>query len=297
MLPKGSALTARRADCRRDSPVCHFTGASPAKSPAPDAIGVRPELGFSGRVLAANGDPAPRGLALAYFAARDSFGSRGPGGCALARASAPAAGPASMLARTAMAELVDRIRSELERRSKLVRPVVGEFERLQRAVGVIAGTGTRALPGREARPPSVARAASKRANSAAGTKPAAGKASPKRRAVTSGRPPAPRGQIQAKVLAALRAAPGSTTAAVAKTTGILASTVATTISRLVRQQRVRRLDEGGYTLVEPPVDAAATTASDDATTAASNPPAGQAPTTETRPATARPRPKGSHLDG
>jgi hypothetical protein len=40
----------------------------------------------------------------------------------------------------AMADLVDRIRRELERRSKRARPVVGELQRLQRAVGVIVST-------------------------------------------------------------------------------------------------------------------------------------------------------------
>jgi DNA-binding IclR family transcriptional regulator len=52
--------------------------------------------------------------------------------------------------------------------------------------------------------------------------------------------------------AARRAAPGSTTAGVAAATGIPTNTAAATISRLVKQRRVRRLDEDGYA----PVDAA-----------------------------------------
>jgi DNA-binding MarR family transcriptional regulator len=59
------------------------------------------------------------------------------------------------------------------------------------------------------------------------------------------------------VLAALRAAPGSTTASVATATGISASTVGATISRLVKQERVQRLQEGGYAPAEPPADPAA----------------------------------------
>jgi hypothetical protein len=43
---------------------------------------------------------------------------------------------------------VDRIRSELQRRSKRVRHGVGEFERWQRAVGVIVGT-TRSRAGHQ----------------------------------------------------------------------------------------------------------------------------------------------------
>jgi hypothetical protein len=68
------------------------------------------------------------------------------------------------------------------------------------------------------------------------------------------RTPAPRGQTRAKVLEALAAAPGSSSAAVAEAAGISPSVAAATISRLVKQGRVRRLDEGGYTVVEPSTD-------------------------------------------
>ena len=80
------------------------------------------------------------------------------------------------------------------------------------------------------------------------------------------RRPAPRGQTRTKVLEALAASPGSSTAAVAKAAGISPSVAAATISRLVKQGRVRRLDQGGYAVVEPPTDdrpaAAAETGSD-----------------------------------
>jgi hypothetical protein len=52
-------------------------------------------------------------------------------------------------------------------------------------------------------------------------------------------------QTQAKVLAALRAAPGSNTATVAEAAGVPAKTASATISRLVKQGRMRRLDDGG----------------------------------------------------
>jgi predicted transcriptional regulator of viral defense system len=56
------------------------------------------------------------------------------------------------------------------------------------------------------------------------------------------------------VLEALAAAPGSSSAAVAKAAGISPSVAAATISRLVKQGRVRRLDQGGYAVVETPTD-------------------------------------------
>jgi hypothetical protein len=162
-----------------------------------------------------------------------------------------------------MADLVDGIRSEFGRRSKRLRPLVGEVERLQRAVAALARTGSRPLPGVGSRAPAATRAARPRAASSAGAKPADREASRERPAVTARRARAPRGQTQAKVLAALRAAPGSTTASVAKATGISASTVGATLSRLVEQERVQRLQEGGYAPAEPPANPTATGATGD----------------------------------
>jgi len=62
------------------------------------------------------------------------------------------------------------------------------------------------------------------------------------------------------VLEALAAAPGSGSAAVAKAAGISPGVAAATISRLVRQGAVRRLDDGGYAVVETATDGARTTA-------------------------------------
>ena len=61
---------------------------------------------------------------------------------------------------------------------------------------------------------------------------------------------APRGQTQAKVLEALAAAPGSGPAAVAKASGVSAGVAAATLLRLAKQGRVRRLEAGGYAIVE-----------------------------------------------
>jgi hypothetical protein len=106
----------------------------------------------------------------------------------------------------------------------------------------------------------------------------------------SGRPPAPRGQTQARVLAALRAAPGSTAAAVATAAGIPTNIAAATISRLVKQGRVRRLDEGGYALVDTPAGVARmgpAPAPTDAAAAASDTPGSAAPPAATGTETPR----------
>jgi hypothetical protein len=177
-----------------------------------------------------------------------------------------------------MTDLVDRIRKELDARIEQLRPLVDEFERLQGAVAALAGSAARAMPGVVARRPAATKPARTPAGRSARPKPAAGRrvtarrriaASPERepaehsstaepaarkprvrRRGTAARSPAPRGQTRAKVLAALRAAPGSTTAAVATAAGIPANTASATISRLVKQGRVRRLDKGGYAPVE-----------------------------------------------
>src|SRR5436309_2991910 len=61
-----------------------------------------------------------------------------PGGCIYAGAG--------------MAELVDRIRRELDARIEQLRPLVGEFERLERAAAALARAGIRAMPGVGPRP-------------------------------------------------------------------------------------------------------------------------------------------------
>jgi hypothetical protein len=195
-----------------------------------------------------------------------------------------------------MADLVDRIRKELDARIEQLRPLVREFERLEHAAAALAHAGARAVPGLGAHPPAPAAAKparkpagrsprakppartppaqrrgtatgrtsapaaakpqSRPAGRATRAKPAARRPPAQPRAAASGRTPAPRGQTQAKVLAALGDAPGRTTAAVATAAGIPSNTVAATLSRLVKQGRVRRLGEGGYALVEAPAGAA-----------------------------------------
>jgi hypothetical protein len=221
-----------------------------------------------------------------------------------------------------MADLDDRIRKELDARIDQLRPLVRELERLERTAAALA----RALPGLGARPPAPAPAKprskpagrSTRAKSAgrkppaqrrgtasgrppaqpqsrpAGRSPRAKSAARKPpaapRGAASGLPPAPRGQTQARVLAALRAAPGSTSAAVATAAGIPTNIAAATISRLVKQGRVRRLDEGGYALVDTPAGAAQigpAPAPTDAAAAASDTPGSAAPPAATGTETPR----------
>jgi Winged helix-turn-helix DNA-binding len=154
-----------------------------------------------------------------------------------------------------MPDLVDRIRAELDARIRELRPVARELERLERAAVALARAGARSVPGLRARvgaPPAAARA-----DRGPTVTEAAGRSTARRKAVRAAQPrrrPAPRGQTRAKVLEALAAAPGSSTAAVAKVAGISPGVAAATVSRLVKQGRVRRLDEGGYAVVETAAD-------------------------------------------
>jgi hypothetical protein len=155
-----------------------------------------------------------------------------------------------------MPDLVDRIRKEFDARIRELRPVVREFERLERATAALARAGARSASGLRSRvgatakAPTTGRAAGRRPAGLSTTRAAApGAAKPRRRA-TARRKPAPRGQTRAKVLDALVHAPGSSPAAVATASGISPNVAAATISRLVKQGRVRRLEDGGYAVVE-----------------------------------------------
>ena len=161
-----------------------------------------------------------------------------------------------MLGRTPMVDLLERVRKQLGARVSELRPLVREFERLERAAAALARAGVRAVPGVGPRETAdaeteteTAKAPQKRAP-ARTAKPSARRPSSRARGGASRRKPAPRGQTQAKVIAALGAAPGSTAAAVAKDSGVSTNVAAATISRLVKQGRVRRLDQGGYAVVE-----------------------------------------------
>jgi hypothetical protein len=156
-----------------------------------------------------------------------------------------------------MPDLLDRIRKELDARIRELRPVVREFERLERAAEAIARAGARSVPGLRSRvgPPRTDRTAAagpwgKRGPVQAAAKPAPPKASPARKAAASRRQAAPPGQAQAKVLAALESAPGSGPAAIAKASGVSTGVAGATLSRLAKQGRVRRLDGGGYAVVD-----------------------------------------------
>jgi len=136
-------------------------------------------------------------------------------------------------------DLINRIRRELDTR-----------------IRGLARVGARLLPGLGSRvgasgaPETTDGEAGKPIAGASVAKPASRRPSQARRGATPRRKQAPRGQTQAKVLAALGAAPGSSAAAVATASGITTNVAAATISRLVKQGRVRRLEGAGYTLVE-----------------------------------------------
>jgi len=149
----------------------------------------------------------------------------------------------------AVADLLDRIRSELDDRVAQLRPAADEFARLQRALRALDEVAAPAVSERAA-------SASKapRAPAAAGLKP-----SRRRRSTRSAGARAAPGQTQLRVIEQLRNVPGSTSTSVSRALGISANAAAATISRLVKQGRVRRLPTGGYGAAEsaPPTDAPA----------------------------------------
>jgi hypothetical protein len=151
-----------------------------------------------------------------------------------------------------MPDLVDRIRTELDARIRELRPLVRELERLERAAAELARAGARSVSGLRSRigaPPGAPRADLGTARTTREGDPSTAK--PKAERAAQPRPKvAPRGQTQAKVLEALTAAPGSSSAVVAKASGISPSVAAATISRLFKQGRVRRVDKGSYAVVE-----------------------------------------------
>jgi len=136
-----------------------------------------------------------------------------------------------------VSDLLDRIRRELADRAATLKPAVDEFARLQRAADALDGAMSPAAPGAARLDPA--------------TPPR-----PRTTARKGGRRAAP-GQTQLRVIEQLRNAPGSSSPAVAQALGISANAAAATISRLVKQARVSRLDGGGYVAAEPrPVAAA-----------------------------------------
>jgi hypothetical protein len=158
-----------------------------------------------------------------------------------------------------MPDLLDRIRKELNARIRELRPVVGEFERLERAAEAIAREGARRVPAPRSLPGSspadrsgAAPVRGKGKPGSAATKPAPRRPSRARERAGSRRKTAPRGRTQAKVLEALGAAPGSGPSSVAKASGVSTGVVAATLSRLVKQGRVRRIEAGRYTVVDAP---------------------------------------------
>jgi len=140
---------------------------------------------------------------------------------------------------TVVSDLLDRIRSELDDRVAALKPAAEEFARLQRAADALEGAMAppAAAPAAwPARPATARRATSARRGGSVGK--VRGRAAP--------------GQTQLRVIEQLRSVPGSSSTAVAQALGISANAAAATISRLVKQNRVRRLPTGGYEAVSTP---------------------------------------------
>jgi hypothetical protein len=156
-----------------------------------------------------------------------------------------------------VADLLERIRKELDVRIRELRPVAREYERLERAAAAIGRPGRRPVPGLRSRADrsageeaASAGAAGKQRSRAAAATPTQRTSARPRPGTTPRRTAAQRGQTQAKVLAALDAAPGSSPTVVAKASGVSANVAAATLSRLAKQGRVQRLERGGYAVVE-----------------------------------------------
>ncbi|MEA2194040.1 MAG: hypothetical protein QOG42_474 [Solirubrobacteraceae bacterium] len=141
-----------------------------------------------------------------------------------------------------VSDLLQRIRGQLDDRIAALEPLAEEFARLQRAADALdempaavvvvpasASGAAVAVP-----VPTATRATSNGARRPARVR--AARAAP--------------GQTQSRVIEQLRSGPGSTSTAVAGALGISANAAAATISRLVKQGRVRRLETGGYAASE-----------------------------------------------
>lgn len=154
-----------------------------------------------------------------------------------------------------VSDMLDRIRSELDARIAALKPLADEFHRLQRAAEAL---GELDVPRASARPGASAAARASRSPARAGSR---AKPARRRRSSGAGAARAAPGQTQLRVIEQLRSNPGSSSTAVAHALGITANAAAATISRLVKQGRVSRLDAGGYGAAQPAPDETAAGAS------------------------------------
>ena len=133
-----------------------------------------------------------------------------------------------------MADLLDRIRSELHARLEELRPLVDEHGRIEAALQALGESRPSAPAATSARPPAPARAA---------RKPASGP--PRKRA--------PRGANRDAVLRAVREQPGATTAELASASGVDRNTLYALLARLVKDGVLQRSKppggRAGYSLV------------------------------------------------
>jgi DNA-binding transcriptional ArsR family regulator len=142
-----------------------------------------------------------------------------------------------------VADLLDRIRSDVDARLRELRPLVHEHERLQAAL--------RALEG---------------AAGAASGRPVAGSTGAERGSVGTARsepagPRAPRGANRQAVLAAVRERPGASAAELAAVSGVERTALYGVLRRLLQDGLIdtRELPTGrtGYTTANPPAGASA----------------------------------------
>jgi len=150
-------------------------------------------------------------------------------------------GGATGLCSESVTELLERIRTEVDQRLAVLRPSVDEYQRLLRGAEALSrvaplGGGAGAGAGSQA---AVAPVKPARRTRRAKPRPA--------KKAARARP----GQTQLRVIEVLRTHPGSTSTQVAKAMGISTNAAAATISRLFKQGRVQRRNEGGYVTAEP----------------------------------------------
>lgn len=140
-----------------------------------------------------------------------------------------------------MADLLDRIRGELQARLQESRAAVEEYERLQEALTAMNGAADKDEPSD----------ASGRTRSVVAAK---RRARPGRGATAKSRKRAPRGQNRSRVLNAIGDRPGVTPLELAAVSGVKGPTLYTVLRRLVDEGTVAKREppggETGYALSE-----------------------------------------------
>ena len=136
-----------------------------------------------------------------------------------------------------MADLLDRIRTEMHARLEDLRPLVDEQRRLEAALHALGDSAP----------------AASSASSAGPRAPASSRA--RKRAPAQPRKRAPRGANREAVLAAVRDRPGATSAELASVSGVERNTLYGLLARLVKEGELKTCElptgRTGYALGEP----------------------------------------------